>query len=77
MGCLADIARDQIVEALAPYDLARVAVANFQNEGGLTQIGSSQFQASANSGLALLGTAGTGTIGGCWTSQQVNPATCP
>jgi flagellar hook protein FlgE len=43
--------------------LGQVVVARFQNEDGLTQVGSSQFEQSANSGLAQLGTAGTGTLG--------------
>jgi len=43
--------------------LGQVVVARFQNEDGLTQIGSSQYEQSANSGLAQLGTAGTGAFG--------------
>jgi len=43
--------------------LGQVVVARFQNEDGLTQIGSSQYEQSANSGLAQLGTAGTGAYG--------------
>ncbi|HZO92340.1 MAG TPA: flagellar hook-basal body complex protein [Candidatus Baltobacteraceae bacterium] len=43
--------------------LGRVAVATFQNEGGLTRLGGSDFGASANSGLAELGVAGTGRYG--------------
>jgi len=43
--------------------LARVAVASFQNESGLVRLGSSQYQASASSGLAQVGTATTGTLG--------------
>jgi len=43
--------------------LGQVVVARFQNEDGLTQIGSSQYEQSANSGLAQLGTAGTGALG--------------
>ncbi len=44
--------------------LGRVAVATFQNEGGLTRLGGSDFGSSANSGLAEVGVAGTGRDGG-------------
>jgi flagellar hook protein FlgE len=44
-------------------DLGRVALARFQNEEGLQRIGSNQFEATANSGLAQIGTAGTGVLG--------------
>lgn len=43
--------------------LGRVVVATFQNEQGLTRVGSSQFEASANSGIAQIGTASTGQLG--------------
>jgi flagellar hook protein FlgE len=43
--------------------LARVAVAAFQNAQGLTRVGGSQFVASADSGSAQIGTAGTGRFG--------------
>ncbi|MEO7040334.1 MAG: flagellar hook-basal body complex protein [Candidatus Elarobacter sp.] len=43
--------------------LGRVAVATFQNEQGLERIGGSDFAQTANSGLALVGTAGTGRFG--------------
>lgn len=43
--------------------LGRVAVATFQNENGLQRIGGSDFQQTANSGLAQVGTAGTGRFG--------------
>jgi len=43
--------------------LGRVAVATFQNEGGLTRLGGSNFAASANSGLAEVGTASSGRYG--------------
>jgi flagellar hook protein FlgE len=43
--------------------LGQVALATFQNEGGLVRVGSSQFQASPSSGLALVGTAATGSFG--------------
>jgi flagellar hook protein FlgE len=43
--------------------LGRVAVATFANENGLDRIGGSNFQQTANSGLAQVGTAGTGRFG--------------
>ncbi len=43
--------------------LGRVAVAAFQNEDGLQRTGSSDFAETANSGLALTGTAGAGRFG--------------
>ena len=43
--------------------LGRVAVATFQNEQGLQRIGNSDFAQTANSGLALVGTAGVGRFG--------------
>ncbi len=43
--------------------LGRVAVAVFQNEGGLQRVGSSDFSATANSGLAQVGTASVGRFG--------------
>lgn len=43
--------------------LGQLAMATFQNEEGLTRIGNSQFQASANSGLAQVGVAGSGRLG--------------
>jgi flagellar hook protein FlgE len=43
--------------------LARVAVASFSNENGLVRVGGSNFQASANSGLAQYGTANSGNYG--------------
>jgi len=43
--------------------LGRVAVATFQNEQGLSRVGGSDFSATANSGLALVGTAGVGRYG--------------
>lgn len=43
--------------------LAQVAVATFQNEQGLIRNGSSTFSASANSGLAQVGTAAAGRFG--------------
>ncbi len=43
--------------------LGRVAVATFQNEGGLQRLGGSDFAQTANSGLALVGTASVGKYG--------------
>lgn len=44
--------------------VARVAVANFANPGGLEKTGGSAYRVTANSGEAVLGTAGTGGLGG-------------
>lgn len=43
--------------------IAQLAVATFQNEGGLNRIGGNAFQQSANSGLAQIGTANSGRYG--------------
>jgi flagellar hook protein FlgE len=43
--------------------LAQIALATFQNEDGLQQIGDNQFAATAASGLAQLGTADSGRFG--------------
>jgi len=43
--------------------LGQVAVATFQNENGLQRVGDSDFAETANSGLAEVGTAGTGRFG--------------
>jgi flagellar hook protein FlgE len=43
--------------------LAQVAVARFQNEGGLSRVGSNQFEQTANSGLAQVGVANSGVYG--------------
>jgi flagellar hook protein FlgE len=43
--------------------LGRVAVATFQNEQGLQRVGGSDFAATANSGLAQVGTASNGRFG--------------
>jgi flagellar hook protein FlgE len=43
--------------------LGQIALATFQNENGLTRIGDSQFEASANSGLAQVNAPGTGKLG--------------
>jgi flagellar hook protein FlgE len=43
--------------------LGRLALASFQNEGGLTRLGGNRFTASANSGIAEYGFAGNGRLG--------------
>ncbi len=43
--------------------LAQVALATFQNEQGLNRVGSNFFQQTANSGLAQVGAATTGSLG--------------
>jgi flagellar hook protein FlgE len=43
--------------------LGRLALAAFQNEGGLLRSGQNQFTASANSGIAQYGFAGNGRLG--------------
>jgi flagellar hook protein FlgE len=43
--------------------LARVSVATFQNAEGLTRLGNSQYEASADSGQAQIGTANSGRFG--------------
>jgi len=43
--------------------IAQVAMARFQNEGGLERIGDNQFAQTANSGLAQVGVAGNGVNG--------------
>ncbi|HVA37769.1 MAG TPA: flagellar hook protein FlgE [Candidatus Dormibacteraeota bacterium] len=43
--------------------LAQVAVATFANNGGLQRIGSNQFEATANSGLPVVGAANAGSAG--------------
>ncbi|MGL4713710.1 MAG: flagellar hook-basal body complex protein, partial [Shewanella sp.] len=43
--------------------LARVALANFSNEQGLTQVGNTSWKASLASGNALAGEANNGTFG--------------
>ncbi len=44
-------------------DIARVALANFQNPAGLIQTGSSLFQSSTNSGTPVIGAPGEGGTG--------------
>lgn len=43
--------------------LSRIALVNFANEQGLTQVGNSSWKESISSGEALAGEAGTGTFG--------------
>lgn len=43
--------------------LAQVALARFQNEGGLSRVGDNMFEQTANSGLAQVGAAGSGVYG--------------
>jgi flagellar hook protein FlgE len=43
--------------------LGRLAIANFQNEGGLTRVGQNQFEQSTNSGIPQYGFAGNGALG--------------
>src|SRR5579884_2978501 len=43
--------------------VGQIAVATFQNEGGLHRIGGNGFQQTANSGLAQIGTANSGRFG--------------
>jgi flagellar hook protein FlgE len=44
-------------------DLGKIAMANFNNPSGLEKVGGSMFRASVNSGIARLGTAGSGGRG--------------
>jgi flagellar hook protein FlgE len=44
--------------------LAQVALARFQNEQGLSRVGSNMFEETANSGLAQVGAANSGVYGG-------------
>ncbi len=59
--------------------IAQVAMARFQNEGGLSRVGDNQFEATDDSGLAQLGTANTGVFGaiqsGALEQSNVNLAT--
>ena len=43
--------------------LAQIALATFQNDNGLQRVGSSEFQATANSGLPQVNTPETGQLG--------------
>jgi flagellar hook protein FlgE len=44
-------------------DLGRIAMANFNNPPGLEKVGNTMFRATVNSGVAQLGTAGSGGRG--------------
>jgi flagellar hook protein FlgE len=43
--------------------IAQLAIASFNNQSGLLQVGSNDFAASPASGQAIIGTAGSGTLG--------------
>ena len=43
--------------------LGQIALANFNNVNGLEKVGDSMFRTTVNSGLAQVGTAGTGGLG--------------
>lgn len=62
-----DIGADGLVEATysngTSEPLARIALVNFANEQGLTQIGGTSWKASISSGEAIAGEAGSGTFG--------------
>lgn len=47
----------------ATIPIAQLAIANFNNTGGLLQVGNNYFQASPSSGQAQVGTAGSGGLG--------------
>ncbi len=63
-----DIGKDGLVRATysngTSSPLARIALVNFPNEQGLTQVGNSGWKESITSGAALAGEAGSGTFGG-------------
>jgi len=63
-----DIGNDGLVRATysngTSQPLARIALVNFANEQGLTQVGNSNWKESLVSGEALAGEAGAGTFGG-------------
>ena len=63
-----DIGNDGLVRATysngTSQPLARIALVNFANEQGLTQVGNSNWKESLVSGEALAGEAGSGTFGG-------------
>ncbi len=69
MGNLTSFTIGQDGTILGVYDngtsknLARVAIANFQNPAGLTQVGSSLFQVSNNSGDPMIGAPGDQGMG--------------
>ncbi len=64
-GILSGISVDQNGKIIGSFsnnqsnELAQVAVANFQNAGGLSKVGSTTFGESTNSGTAIIGTANT------------------
>jgi flagellar hook protein FlgE len=62
-----DIGTDGLIRATysngTSEPLSRIALVNFANEQGLTQIGNSAWKESINSGEALAGEAGSGTFG--------------
>jgi flagellar hook protein FlgE len=62
-----DIGTDGLVRATysngTSQPLARIALVNFANEQGLTQVGNSSWKSSLVSGEALAGEAGSGTFG--------------
>jgi flagellar hook protein FlgE len=62
-----DIGADGLVEATysngTAEPLARIALVNFANEQGLTQIGGTSWKESISSGEAIAGEAGSGTFG--------------
>jgi len=62
-----DIGKDGLVRATysngTSQPLARIALVNFANEQGLTQVGNTGWKESILSGVALAGEGGTGTFG--------------
>ena len=62
-----DIGADGLIRATysngTSEPLARIALVNFANEQGLTQIGNSSWKESISSGEALAGEGGSGTFG--------------
>jgi len=62
-----DIGKDGLLRATfsngTSQPLSRIAVVNFANQQGLTQIGSTSWKESIDSGAALAGEANTGTFG--------------
>jgi len=68
-GVLTNIAVDQTGKVNATFSnnqtiaVAQLALASFNNDGGLNSVGSNYYQTSANSGLAIYGTAGSNGLG--------------
>jgi flagellar hook protein FlgE len=68
-GVLTNIAVDQTGKVNATFSnnqtiaVAQLALASFNNDGGLNSVGSNYYQTSANSGLAVYGTAGSNGFG--------------